>query len=257
MLYICFWHAACIDDGMTPKLTPPDSRARQLCAGLHGWATDPAGTLEKDERHMAHNLATINVQDAIAYIDDTPWHGLGVRKDLRATPKERMISSMIEAAQLGFQVGSLPLYLADGTEVKGHKASVRFADDGSTAATLGIVGDGYRHVQNAEACEILQVLAQEFGCVPSAAGALGNGEKCWMLMRLADATITPVPGDDVRGYFLLHWGHDGNISIQGLGTGIRWLPEYAEWPRPAARRGYHPPHRIRARVDAAAKLIRA
>jgi phage/plasmid-like protein (TIGR03299 family) len=170
---------------------------------------------------MAHQLATINGQTAMAYLDDTPWHGLGQKLQLAGLPKEQLIDAAIDAAQLRWTAGSVPMYLDGGREIEGFKASVRFHDDGSVASVFGPVGEGYQHIQNVEACEILQVLAQEFGCVPAAAGVLNDGARCWMLMRLADATITPVPGDDVRGYFLLHWDHTGNMAVQGLGTGIR------------------------------------
>jgi len=208
---------------------------------------------------MAHNLAEINGQTAMMYLDATPWHGLGQKLDLSSTPRDRMIDAAIEAASLGFAVGSLPLYLADGTEVRGHKASVRFNADGSTAATLGIVGDGYRHVQNAEACEVLQVMAQEFGCVPAAAGVLGQGEKCWMLMRLADSVVTPIAGDDVRGYFLLHWGHDGNVSLQLLGTPVRVVCQNTLSMATNGRKAWFTIRHTAsasARLDEAAKLVK-
>lgn len=207
---------------------------------------------------MAHNLATIDGKTAMAYLDATPWHGLGQKLDLRQTPRDRMIDAAIEAAGMGYQVGSAPIYLADGTEIKGSKASVRYGADGAVAATLGIVGDGYKHVQNAEACEVLQVLAQEWGCVPAAAGVLGDGERCWMLMRLADATITPVAGDDVRGYFLLHWGHDGNLSVQGLATGIRVVCQNTLTMATSGRKAWFTIRHTAsadARLDLAAKLI--
>jgi phage/plasmid-like protein (TIGR03299 family) len=208
---------------------------------------------------MAHNIAEINGQNAIAYIDDTPWHGLGQRMQLAGVAKDRLVDQALDAAQMRFNVGSLPLYLADGTEIKGHKASVRFADDGSVAATLGIVGDGYTHVQNDEACGLLRVLAEEFNCVPSAAGVLGDGSRCWMLMRLADSKITPVAGDDVNGYFLLHWGHDGNMSVQGLGTGIRVVCQNTLNMAVTGRKAWIAIRHTSgagARLDEAAKLVR-
>jgi phage/plasmid-like protein (TIGR03299 family) len=159
----------------------------------------------------------------MAYLDETPWHGLGqnlLREMQQATPAS-YVDVALDAAQMRYSVGSVSMHLADGTEVPGHKVSVRFNPDGTVAATFGPVGEGYKHIQNEEAVSILRVLAEEFGCVPAAAGVLGNGERCWMLMRLANATITPVAGDDVRGYFLLHWDHTGNMTVQGLGTGVR------------------------------------
>lgn len=172
---------------------------------------------------MAHNLATLNGKAAMAYIDSTPWHGLGqdVRKQLVGLPKAQMIDTVLDAAQMRYQVGSVPMYLADGTEVKGHKASVRFAADGNVAHVFGPVGDGYTHVQNERAVDILRVLVEQFGYVPAAAGALGDGERCWVLLRAADLKITPVEGDDVNGYALLTWGHNGQFSLTFRGTGIR------------------------------------
>jgi phage/plasmid-like protein (TIGR03299 family) len=170
---------------------------------------------------MAHNLANINGINAMAYLDSTPWHGLGQKLNLAGLQPAQLIDAAIDAAQMRWTVGSLPIFLQDGTPIPGHACSVRYAADGSVAATFGPVGTGYTHIQNVEACAILRPLAEDFGCVPAAAGVLGDGERCWMLMRLGDATITPVAGDDVRGYFLLHWDHTGNMTVQGLGTAIR------------------------------------
>jgi phage/plasmid-like protein (TIGR03299 family) len=205
------------------------------------------------------NIAAINGQDAIAYIDDTPWHGLGQRMNLRAIEPAQRIDAALDAAQLRYQVGSLPIYLADGSEISGHKASVRFNADGTIAAQLGIVGDGYTHTQNERNVDILRPLAEEFGCVPSAAGALGNGERAWMLMRMADNKVTPVPGDDVNGYFLLHWGHDGNMSVQGLFTGIRVVCQNTLSMATNGRKAWFSVRHTAsadARLDDAAKLVK-
>lgn len=172
---------------------------------------------------MAHNIATLNGQAAFVYLDQTAWHGLGtsILSLMQRTPAAERIDAAMQAAGLGFTVETRPLYLADGTPVQGHKATVRLQADGTIGATLGVVGDGYKTIQNAEAVEVLRPLAEEFGCVPAAAGVLGDGERCWMLMRLADTVITPIDGDDVRGYFLLYWDHAGQASLKMLGTPIR------------------------------------
>jgi phage/plasmid-like protein (TIGR03299 family) len=208
---------------------------------------------------MAHNLANINGLDAIAYLDQTPWHGLGQKLSLKDVPRDQVIDRALDAAQLRWTVGSLPLFLADGTEVGGHKVSVRYNPDGTVAAQLGVVGDGYTHTQNVDNVQILQVLATEFGCVPAAAGVLGNGERCWMLMRLADATISPLPGDDVNGYFLLHWGHDGNLAVQGLATGVRVVCQNTLSLATNGRKAWISVRHTTnagARLDDAAKLIK-
>lgn len=165
---------------------------------------------------MAHNLAIINGKAAMAYMDRTPWHGLGQRLTGGAG-----VDAALAAAQLDYVVQLQDLTLPDGQTLAHHKGVVRLQADGLPPVQLGCVGDGYNVVQNSEACAILRPLTEDFGCTIEAAGALGDGQRGWMLAKLKDATITPVPGDDIRGYFLLHWSHDGQTGINGLGTGIR------------------------------------
>jgi phage/plasmid-like protein (TIGR03299 family) len=208
---------------------------------------------------MAHNIAEINGQNAIAYIDGTPWHGMGpnILQQMRATPQGQRVDLALELAQLKYTVGSVPMYLADGTEMTGHKASVRFNPDGTIAAVFGPVGDGYTHTQNDRNVDILRALEQ-FGAVPAVAGALGQGQRAWMLMRMADSKITPIDGDDVNGYFLLHWGHDGNVSIQGLFTGIRVVCQNTLSMATSGRKAWiNVRHTASAdaRIDEAAKLV--
>lgn len=209
---------------------------------------------------MAHNLADINGVTAMAYLDATPWHGLGqnLLQQMQAASPASYVDVALDAAAMRYTVGSMPMYLADGTEIKGHKVSVRFNPDGTVAATFAPVGDGYQHIQNEEAVSILRVLATDFGCVPAAAGVLGNGERCWMLMRLADATITPLPGDDVRGYFLLTWDHTGNMSLTGLGTGVRVVCQNTLTLATQGRKAWFAIRHTKsagARLDEASKLI--
>jgi phage/plasmid-like protein (TIGR03299 family) len=210
---------------------------------------------------MPANIATVAGENAIAYIDATPWHGMGpniLALMQAATPAER-IDVALKAAHLDYTVGSLPLYLADGTQITSHKASVRFNLDGTVAAQLGIVGKDYTHTQNARNVDILRPLAEEFGCVPACTAALGNGERAFMLMRMADATVSPLPGDDVRGYFLLHWGHDGNLSVQGLATGIRVVCQNTLSMATNGRKAWFSVRHTSsadARLDDAAKLMK-
>lgn len=165
---------------------------------------------------MAHNLATINGRTAMAYQGATPWHKLGTRVTDDAA--RRSVEAVLAAASLDYTVEKQPLYLGDGSKVNGREGVLRVEADGSRVQ-LGTVGDGYQLVQNIEAASIMRPLT-DLGCTIESAGALGNGERAWMLAKMAD-TVTPVPGDDVRGYFLLHWSHDGQTGVNGLGTGIR------------------------------------
>lgn len=205
------------------------------------------------------NIARINQADAIAYLDQAPWHDKGTRLKLGDVAPADRIDAALAAAQLNYTVGSLPMYLADGTQVPGFAASVRYADNGSVAATLGVVGEGYTHTQNARNVDILRPLAEEFGCVPAVAGALGQGERAWMLMRMADTKVSPLPGDDVNGYFLLHWGHDGNLAVSGQFTPIRVVCQNTLSVATNGRKAWFSVRHTssaEARLDEAAKLVR-
>jgi len=159
---------------------------------------------------MAHNLATINGRIAMAYAGETPWHRLGVRMGDRAD-----VQTALAAAALDWTVDAQPLYLADGREVD-RRAIVRDLD----AAILGTVGPAYVPMQNADAFGILTDACAESGVTIEAAGALGNGERVWMLAKMP-TTIEPVPGDQVNGYFLVCSSHNGSLAYSARLTPIR------------------------------------
>jgi len=162
---------------------------------------------------MAHNLAVINGETAMAYAGETPWHGLGKR-----LPKMANVQDALVAANLDWQVEAVPMFLASGEEVQGRRAMLR--DDGTQ---LGTVGAGYVPRQNADAFGILDASCRDHGVRIEAAGALGKGERTWMLASM-DATLeieTPGGIDRVNGYFLVANGHDGRCAHYGKITPIR------------------------------------
>jgi len=164
---------------------------------------------------MSANIATINGQNAIAYIGSTPWHGLGtrLRGDVRYS-----VEQVLAAAHLDWQVAAEPIFNAEGTRL--HKGQVvrRLSDN----RELAIVGPAYTVVQNREAASIFDIAISEYGASIEVAGALGDGEVCWALARLAggDVDVTG-QGDSVNGYALLKWGHDGSTGVNGSATAIR------------------------------------
>lgn len=164
---------------------------------------------------MAHNLAVIDGRVAMAYQGATPWHKLGQR-----LTGQTSLQAALQAAGLDYTVALEPLYLGDGRTVDTHRSVVRVVP-GGVSVPLGVVGDTYTAVQNSAAAEPLQAL-MDLGCTVAAAGALGQGERCWCLIQLpADTTVQAVPGDDNRGYFLLHWSHDASTGVNGRLTVIR------------------------------------
>jgi len=98
---------------------------------------------------MAHDLDLSTGSPAIAYVGDTPWHGLGEK-----LPEGQPIERWLKAARLEWELMRLPVqYLVDG--------KLRTMDDqfvlvrSDTNAALSVVSDNYRIVQPREILEFL------------------------------------------------------------------------------------------------------
>lgn len=162
-----------------------------------------------------HNLATINGRTAMAYQGETPWHKLGTR-----LAGDETIAAAMTAAGLDYTVSLHPLYLSDGRLVENRHAVIRDEADATPGPILGTVSGWYSPIQNTDAFGVFEAAKNEFGLTIEAAGALGDGEKAWMLFRLP-TILTPVPGDDVRGYGVAVTGHDGSHAFEFRPTPIR------------------------------------
>lgn len=163
---------------------------------------------------MVANLDMTTGQAAIAYAGQTPWHRLGTKFD------ELMTSAQaLEAAQLNFTVAKYPLTTTiDGTThmVPDQFATVRTDHN----KVLGVVGNYYKPIQNAEAFDFMDTLVQDGQVKYEVAGALSGGKIIWMLAKLPTKTV--VSHDDVSDhYLLLSNGHDGHNPCQVGFTTVR------------------------------------
>ena len=169
---------------------------------------------------MAHNLEIYGGQASMMYVDDPPWHGLGTQLDGPATAEEA-----IRAARLDWAVGKIPLAAYNGSkwrEVPGQYAIVREDrwGQGSDDAVLGAVGGDYMPLQNAEAFQFFDPIVGQNAAVYHTAGALGRGERIWILAKLPEGIR--VVGDDITDkYLLLCNSHDGTSAVQVKFTPIR------------------------------------
>lgn len=157
---------------------------------------------------MAHN---INEGKRMMYVGQKPWHGLGTELDKPATSKEA-----IEAAQLDYPLELQEIYCNNGKEIKGRKAVVR-TDNGSP---LGIVSDRYKVIQNVDAFSFFDVVVGEKLAIYNTAGALGDGERIWILAKLPDQLIL-TKEDVVDKYLLLVNTHDGTGALKMFFTPVR------------------------------------
>lgn len=161
---------------------------------------------------MAHELATINGKTAMMFYGETPWHGLGTRLDNPATAAEAII-----AAGLDFSVDLEALETADGIPVPQRKAVLR-ADSGDV---LGVVGNSYIPIQNGEAFTFLDSVVADGGVRYHTAGALGKGERIWMLAKLSGHIRIKDSDDITEKYLLLSNSHDGSAALRVFFTPIR------------------------------------
>lgn len=161
---------------------------------------------------MAHDLATSNGRSAMMYSGEVPWHGLGTRLDNPATAEEA-----IEAAGLNYEAELTRLVTVDDIPVSQKLAVVR--DD--THHVLGVVGNSYRPVQNRECFNFLDAIVADGGLRYHTAGALGNGERVWMLAKLPDDIRVKNSEDITEKFLLLSNSHDGGSALRVFYTPIR------------------------------------
>lgn len=155
--------------------------------------------------------------ETMAYVRETPWHGLGTKVEGLMTAQEAL-----DKAGLLWTVLQSPLTYQspDGSatiQVPGKVANMRSTD----AAFLGIVGDGYQIVQNTDAFDWTDNLVESSDAKYETAGALFNGRRVWLSMELPEGV--KVPGDDgeIKPYILVTNGHDGGTALQASITMVR------------------------------------
>jgi len=165
---------------------------------------------------MGHNLNEVNGRASMMYVGEAPWHKLGTKLDRPATAAEA-----IEAASLGFKVEKLPLKTQTlDLPIENHFATVRT----DTNQVLGLVGSRYVPIQNCDAFTTFDALVGEGEAIYHTVGALGKGERIWILAKLPDY-IRVNGNDTVEKFLLLTNSHDGSQAVRIKLTPIRVVCE--------------------------------
>jgi phage/plasmid-like protein (TIGR03299 family) len=160
---------------------------------------------------MSHEIEMINGKAQMAYVGETPWHGLGVRVPADLTPDQ-----MLEAAGLDWSVQKIPAFAkVGGKNINiGQSALVRQSDN----RILDVVSNDWNPVQNSEAFEFFNDFIAEGDMEMHTAGSLKDGQIVWALAKIKDG-FTINGGDEVESYL-----HFTNFHKYGFSTDVRFTP---------------------------------
>jgi len=163
---------------------------------------------------MAHQLRVVNGAADMAYVGETPWHGLGQRLRPGAPIEEWRI-----AAGMDYRICRSRVRFGDESNPKvWDDRHVLFRSD--TKAPIAVVSDRYKIVQPAEVLDFFASLTSQQGMTLETAGVLFEGARYWALARLP-LDFSLAGGDVVNGYTLLATSADGSIATTAQVTSVR------------------------------------
>lgn len=170
---------------------------------------------------MAHEIATtISGKAAMAYVGDTPWHGLG--QQLTA---DSPIETWAEESGLDFQLATADVQFTPPPSVWNGFKSQSLPFDGKKVMyrtdsnlPLGLVSTQYKIVQPIEVLEFFRDMVGTVAHLETA-GVLRNGAHYWALAKM-DGEFS-VAGDQVNQYLLLASSCDGSLATQARLTSVR------------------------------------
>ena len=170
---------------------------------------------------MAHLIAnTISGKAAIAYVGETPWHGLGQQLTADST-----IETWAEESGLDFQLATADVQFTPPASVWNGFKSQALPYDGKKVMyrtdsnlPLGLVSSQYKIVQPIEVLEFFRDMVGNIAHLETA-GVLRNGAHYWALAKM-DGEFN-IAGDKVNQYLLLASSADGSLATQARLTSVR------------------------------------
>lgn len=193
---------------------------------------------------MAHEIETI------AYANETPWHGLGVRVNSDISTDE-----MLKASGLDWTVNQYPMQAIgpDGPiDVPNKFALVRDKDN----KVLTVSSENWRPVQNSQVFDFMRSYIESGGATMETAGSLRGGNIIWALANL-DHEFSVSKGDKVKGYLLITSAHLVGIATKVRTTNVRVVcaNTLAMAERDAGNVNYRQNHMAEFNVENAKKAV--
>lgn len=207
---------------------------------------------EQDEQPVE-----IHASEPVNYIEQSPFAGLA-----REEVVEASVAETLKACGMNWVVEKRDMFIKGGPEglrmVPDRKAIVKLPGE----EIIGTAGKLFTPIQNLAAFSVLQEAIDQFGCRVVTAGALGNGDRVWMLLSLPqDKKNEVTKGDEIKPYFLVSNAHtsEKSQSLQARFTSIRVYCENSlEAAKKADRAAVSIPHHKNAgdRLDEITKVVK-
>jgi phage/plasmid-like protein (TIGR03299 family) len=182
---------------------------------------------------MAHNLEQFeDGTTAFFTAREVAWHKLGTVTSGALTAQDALKTAFLDWQVIKSEdpVSTMVPMFDNGNAMQSNSMEeIVFKDKFMTyryhpktfkAEALGVVGNRYTPVQNLEAFEFLNNVADESGAVFETAGSIDNGRKVFMTMKMPNSL--QIGGVDSVDLYLMAWNtHDGTSSFSVMVTPIR------------------------------------
>ncbi|WP_442807677.1 DUF932 domain-containing protein [Trinickia soli] len=162
----------------------------------------------------------MHLVQSMAYVGDTPWHGLGNQlapnQPLEVWAQQSGMNWRIEEAEVRFVSGMTGSALGSIHAFPEQKVLYR----SDTKAPLSVVSSRYQVVQPESILEFYRDLTEVGGFELETAGVLKDGKKLWALAKTGQSS-TLKGRDRVNGYLLLATACDGSLATTAQFTSVR------------------------------------
>lgn len=150
------------------------------------------------------------------------WHRAGNSVEKCVTAQEA-----IKQGNLDFtvKVTEQPVQsVVDGVTINAENKFMTYAiNSDNSYSYLGVVGNRYTPIQNQYAFDLLDNIVDESGAKYDYAGRDGNGERCWISMKMPETIKVANGTDAIETYLTCVNSHDGSSSFRIYVTFLRLI----------------------------------
>jgi phage/plasmid-like protein (TIGR03299 family) len=163
---------------------------------------------------MSHDIDTSNNRQNMAFVGQTPWHGLGSK-----LPAGADIETWRTAAGLAWDVAETEVLFSDlGQTRQFPDTKILLRSD--TRAPLSVVSKWYNTVQPGEVLGFFDELVKAGGFELETAGVLRGGKRIWALAKVGEEAKV-IDGDMIKPYLLLATSYDASMATIAQFTAVR------------------------------------